>query len=111
MALHFVAVSPEKFYLAIGGRVGFLLDEKTFTEPSADRIKQTWMGRGMPSPERAGVFDNGLGRLKEAPTLAATTAVQAWLSFWNAFSPVTPNIVHLRRLARTCIVSLMTGPR
>lgn len=90
MDLHFAQSRRQEFYLVIGGRVSIVLNEKTFAEPYNDFVEQTWMGRGVPSQERAGAFENWLGRLDEAPILTAASAAQAWLSFWNAFSPVTP---------------------
>jgi hypothetical protein len=90
MDVHF-AQSSGQFYLVIGSRVSIVLNEKTFTEPRVDVIEEPWMSRGTASRERTGAFEKWLARLNEAPVLAAATPVEAWLSFWNAFSPVTPN--------------------
>lgn len=92
MDLHFAQSHREELYLVIGGRVSILRNEKTFAEPGDGIIGQAWMSRGIGSQERAGAFENWLWRLDEAPTLTSATPVQAWLSFWNAFSPVTPTI-------------------
>ncbi len=92
MDLHFAQSRGQDFYLVIGGRAGIILNEKTFGEPSDDLVGQPWMGRGMPSGERIAAFEYWLGRLNEAPTLTAATPLQAWLSFWSVFSPITSNI-------------------
>ena len=65
---------------------------KDFWRAQRRSCRPALMGRGMPSGERIAAFEYWLGRLNEAPTLTAATPLQAWLSFWSVFSPITSNI-------------------
>ncbi|HEY1501187.1 MAG TPA: hypothetical protein VGF88_16560 [Acidobacteriaceae bacterium] len=90
MDCHLAQSLDEQFYLVIGHRVSILLNEQTLAEPEADLFGQPWLRGGLPRAEREGIFDNWLGGLAAAPALTATTPIQAWRSFWNAFGPLTP---------------------
>jgi hypothetical protein len=92
MDFHLAQSPREEFYLVIGGRVCIILNESTFVEPDEQFFGQPWLSRSMPSQERVTAFENWLGRLDDAPNLGAASPAQAWRSFWNAFSPVTPHI-------------------
>jgi hypothetical protein len=90
MDCHLAQSPREDFYLVIGGRVAIMLNERTFTEPDNEFFRQSWLRGGVSQEERIGAFENWLGRLEPAPNLSVATPVQAWRSFWNAFSPVAP---------------------
>lgn len=90
MDCHLAQSRRDEFYLVIGGRVGIVLNERTFIEPNGELFAQPWLRGGVRAEERLGIFENWLGRLEAAPNLSAATPVQAWQSFWNAFGPVIP---------------------
>jgi hypothetical protein len=100
MDCHLAQSPGEEFYLVIGSRVGILLNERTLAEPDNDLFRQSWLRGGVPTDERLGIFERWLSQLEAAPDLSATTPVQAWRSFWNAFGPVTPIGVLPPALAR-----------
>jgi hypothetical protein len=90
MDCHLAQSEREELYIVIGGRVGIILNERTFLEPETNYFSQTWLGRGSSADERTGYFRQWLNQLDEAPKLTTATPTQAWQSFWRAMSPVTP---------------------
>jgi hypothetical protein len=90
MDCHLAQSPRQDFYLVIGGRVGIILNERTFTEPDTEFFRQAWLRSGVFLEERMGAFDNWLGRLESAPNLSVATPDQAWRSLWSAFTPVAP---------------------
>jgi len=92
MDCHLARSESQKFYLVIGSRVSILLDETTLAEPEPELFDQLWLRPSISSQERTGIFQRWLTNLTEAPVLTAATPVQAWASFWGAYSPVAPII-------------------
>ncbi len=91
MDCHLARSESDEFYLVIGNRVSILLDETTLAEPEPELFDQLWLRPSISSQERTTIFQRWLSNLNEAPALTAATPVQAWASFWGAYSPVAPH--------------------
>jgi hypothetical protein len=82
--------SDNEYYAVVGCRVGIPLNEDTLTDPQSGYLDLRWLRPGISARERGEAFGERLDDLPTAPQLTTATAAQAWQSFWNAMSPVTP---------------------